>query len=94
MCYALQHCLNKFYFYRLFKNIIVFLFNIQDEPTNILQPIAGYEREPLLSLEEACNPLYSLIDDLPIQLKVLFGVVFEEIYHLNIPQTMNKHGGH
>jgi hypothetical protein len=41
-----------------------FLFNIQDEPTNILQPIAGYEREPLLSLEEACNPLYSLIDDL------------------------------
>lgn len=41
-----------------------FLSNIQDEPTNILQPIAGYEREPLLSLEEACIPLYSFVDDL------------------------------
>ena len=42
-----------------------FLSNVQDEPTNILQPIAGYEREPLVSLEDACQPLYSLIDDLP-----------------------------
>lgn len=41
-----------------------FLSNIQDEPTNILQPIAGYEREPLLSLEEACIPLHSFVDDL------------------------------
>ncbi len=41
-----------------------FLPNIQDEPTNILQPIAVYEHEPLLCLEEACEPLYSLIDDL------------------------------
>lgn len=42
-----------------------FLSNIKDEPSNILQPIAGYEREPLLSLEDACQPLYSLIEDLP-----------------------------
>ena len=42
-----------------------FLANIQDEPTNILQPIAGYEREPLLSLEEACRPLEGLLEDLP-----------------------------
>jgi hypothetical protein len=41
-----------------------FLSNIKDEPTNILQPIAGYEREPLLPLEEACQSLYSFIDDL------------------------------
>ncbi|CAF3441629.1 unnamed protein product [Rotaria sp. Silwood1] len=42
-----------------------FLTNIQDEPSNMLQPIAGYEREPLLCLEEACESLYSLINDLP-----------------------------
>jgi len=41
-----------------------FLANIQDEPTNILQPIAGYEHEPLLSLEDACQPLYGLIENL------------------------------
>ena len=41
-----------------------FLSNIEDEPKNILQPIAGYEREPLLSLEDACIPLVSLVDDL------------------------------
>ncbi len=39
-----------------------FLSNIQDESTNIWQPITGYEREPLLSLEEVYKPLYSLID--------------------------------
>lgn len=41
-----------------------FLSNIQDEPKNILQPISGYEREPLLSLEDACIPLHSLVDNL------------------------------
>ena len=42
-----------------------FLASIHDEPTNILQPIAGYEREALLPLEDACRPLEGLIDDLP-----------------------------
>jgi hypothetical protein len=30
---------------------------IQDEPKQLLQPISGYEEEPLLSLEEACNKI-------------------------------------
>ncbi|CAF1049985.1 unnamed protein product [Adineta ricciae] len=41
-----------------------FLSNLKDEPSNILQPISGYEHEPLLSLEESCQSLYPLIDNL------------------------------
>jgi hypothetical protein len=37
--------------------------NIQDEPKQMLQPICGYEKEPLLSLEEACKPLEKIIDE-------------------------------
>lgn len=36
--------------------------NIGDEPEQMLQPIIGYEKEPLLSLEEACEPLESILD--------------------------------
>ena len=36
--------------------------NIRDEPKQMLQPISGYEDEPLLSLEEACKPLANIID--------------------------------
>ena len=36
--------------------------NIRDEPKQMLQPISGYEDEPLLSLEEACRPLDKIID--------------------------------
>lgn len=35
---------------------------IRDEPKQMLKPIAGYERESLLSLEEACKPLESILD--------------------------------
>jgi hypothetical protein len=35
---------------------------IQDEPKQLLQPIAGYENEPLLPLEEACKPLEKIMD--------------------------------
>jgi hypothetical protein len=41
--------------YRLFDNI-------GDEPKQMLKPISGYEREPLLPLEEACKPLEELLD--------------------------------
>ncbi len=37
--------------------------NIRDEPKQMLKPIAGYEREPLLSIEEACKPLEDVLDD-------------------------------
>lgn len=37
--------------------------NIRDEPKQMLKPIAGYEREPLVSLEEACKPLEDVLDD-------------------------------
>ena len=36
--------------------------NIRDEPKQMLQPIAGYEREPLLPIEEACKPLEDILD--------------------------------
>jgi hypothetical protein len=38
------------------------LSNIRDEPKQMLKPISGYEREPLLSLEEACKPLEDVLD--------------------------------
>ena len=34
---------------------------IKDEPKQALQPISGYEDEPLLPLEEACRPLEKII---------------------------------
>jgi len=43
-----------------------------DEPTNedklvtLSSPITGYASEPLVTLEEACQPLEALINDLPI----------------------------
>lgn len=39
-----------------------FLANISDEPKQMLKPISGYEREPLMSLEEVCKPLEHLFD--------------------------------
>lgn len=36
--------------------------DIRDEPKQMLTPIAGYEQQPLLSLEEACKPLEGLLD--------------------------------
>jgi hypothetical protein len=36
--------------------------SIRDEPKQMLQPISGYEDEPLLPLEEACKPLEQIID--------------------------------
>lgn len=38
-----------------------YLSGIVDEPKQLLQPIAGYAHEPLLSLEEACEPLTDLV---------------------------------
>jgi hypothetical protein len=34
---------------------------IKDEPKQALQPVSGYEDEPLLPLEEACKPLEKII---------------------------------
>ena len=36
--------------------------NIRDEPKQMLKPISGYEREPLVSIEEACKPLEDVLD--------------------------------
>ena len=36
--------------------------DIRDEPKQMLIPIAGYERQPLVSLEEACKPLQGILD--------------------------------
>jgi hypothetical protein len=36
--------------------------NIRDEPEQMLKPISGYEREPLLSIEDACEPLENILD--------------------------------
>ena len=37
--------------------------NIEEEPQQLLQPIAGYEDEPLVSLEKACVPLRGIINE-------------------------------
>lgn len=37
--------------------------DIHNEPKQMLQPISGYEKEPLLSLEEACKPLENIMDE-------------------------------
>ncbi|CAF1035365.1 unnamed protein product [Adineta ricciae] len=39
------------------------LASIRDEPERMLQPISGYEQEPLVSLERACQPLEHLFDN-------------------------------
>jgi hypothetical protein len=36
--------------------------NIRDEPEQMLKPISGYDREPLLSIEDACKPLETILD--------------------------------
>ena len=36
--------------------------NIRGEPTQMLKPISGYEREDLVSIEEACKPLEKVLD--------------------------------
>lgn len=38
---------------------------IADEPIRLLRPIEGYANEPLVTLEEACQSLVTVIDDLP-----------------------------
>ncbi|CAF3620013.1 unnamed protein product [Rotaria sp. Silwood1] len=38
------------------------LASVRDEPKQMLQPISGYEEEPLLPLEEACKPLKNILD--------------------------------
>ncbi len=39
-------------------------FDIATEPRQMLLPIQGYEKMPIVSLEEAVNPLVSLIPDI------------------------------
>jgi hypothetical protein len=36
--------------------------SVRDEPKQMLQPISGYEEEPLLSIEEVCKPLEKILD--------------------------------
>lgn len=38
-----------------------YTFGIDDEHNQILQPISGYAQEPLLPLEEACEPLHTIV---------------------------------
>ncbi|CAF3797369.1 unnamed protein product [Rotaria sp. Silwood1] len=42
-----------------------YLFGISDEPKQLLEPISGYAHEPLLPLEEACEPLLNIVPSLP-----------------------------
>ncbi|CAF1374987.1 unnamed protein product, partial [Didymodactylos carnosus] len=39
--------------------------DVRDEPSRMLRPISGYEKQPLVSLEDAVKPLYHIVDDLP-----------------------------
>jgi hypothetical protein len=42
-----------------------YLLGLSDEPKQMLEPIAGYAYEPLLSLEEACEPIINIVPRLP-----------------------------
>ncbi|CAF1527411.1 unnamed protein product, partial [Rotaria sordida] len=45
-----------------------YLSGISDEPKQLLEPISGYTHEPLLSLEEACEPLLNIVPRLPVHI--------------------------
>ena len=47
-----------------------YLSGLSDEPKQILQPISGYTHEPLLTLEEACEPLHNIVPRLPAHIWV------------------------
>ena len=38
-----------------------YLLSVNDEPKQLLQPISGYAHEPLVSLEDACEPLKDIV---------------------------------
>jgi hypothetical protein len=42
-----------------------YLQGVSDEPKQLLQPIFGYAHESLLSLEDACEPLLTIVPRLP-----------------------------
>ena len=42
-----------------------YILGLGDDPKQLLQPIAGYAKEPLLPLEEACEPLLDIVGRLP-----------------------------
>ena len=39
------------------------LADVGKEPKQMLKPISGYEKEPILPLEEACKPLEEILDE-------------------------------
>ncbi|CAF4874755.1 unnamed protein product, partial [Rotaria sp. Silwood2] len=39
-----------------------------DERKQLLEPISGYAHEPVLSLEEACEPLLNIVSRLPVHI--------------------------
>ena len=42
-----------------------YILGLGDDPKQLLQPIAGYAQEPLLPLEDACEPLLDIVGRLP-----------------------------
>ena len=38
--------------------------DVSEEPNQVLLPVKGYAKEPLVSLKEAVQPLNNLLDDL------------------------------
>jgi hypothetical protein len=41
-----------------------YIMHIRDEPRQMLRPIQGYAEKPLVTLEEACEPLQKYLSDL------------------------------
>jgi hypothetical protein len=41
-----------------------YLLNTSDDPSEVLEPVWGYAREPLVSLSEACKPLHNIVSRL------------------------------
>lgn len=43
---------------------------IAEEPQQLLKAIKGYEKEPLLCLEQACEPLFKILDELHDNIRI------------------------
>jgi len=68
------------------------LSNPKDEPKRMLKSISHYDREPLVTLEEACKPLETILDDeLPENIKIAKLNSKHPKNHLSVDESASIH---
>ena len=68
------------------------LSNFKDEPKRMLKSISHYDREPLVTLEEACKPLETILDDeLAENMKIAKINSKNPKYHLSVDESAAIH---